>query len=123
MPTTTTQDGAHADDLHDDDTNIAQAAVTVDEGERAGITRPSHTPVGHPRPPDNADEVERAGTGSADEATQVPDPPHKDVKGMGAGDDEGAEQVEGEARECAGAGADQNVKGKSPDSVTKGECG
>ena len=115
--------GAHADDLHDNDTNIAQAAVAVDEGERTGITRPPHTPVEHPRPPDNANEVKHAGTGSADKATQVPDPPHEDVQGMGMGDDEGVEQVDDEAHDCAGAGADQNVKGKPPDIGTKRERG
>ena len=109
--------GAHTDDLHDDDTNIAQAAVAVDEGERTGVTRPPHTPVEHPRPPDNADEVKRAG---ADEAIRVPDPPHEDVQGMGMGDDEGVEQVSDEARDCAGVGADQNVKGKPSDIGTKG---
>ena len=50
----------------------------------------------------------------------MPDPPHEDVQGMGTGDDEGAEQVEDEARDCAGVGADQNVKGKPLDIGIKG---
>ena len=115
-----TEHRAHTDDLHDDDTNITQAAVAIDKGKWTGVTCPPHTPVKHPRPPDNADEVKHAGTGSADKATQVPDPPHEDVQGMGTGDDKGAEQVEDEARDCAGAGTNQNIKGKPSDIGIKG---